>query len=150
MYLPTNTFLFQTLKFPWLWITTPPLKSTTLLILPLTLSVPPHVLVSHVSFSVLTINGIAPVHQLLRTNEVRPTPNCEVIITEVCLRSPRHFSVQHSQLSQQVKSSTPNSASCTCISLTFNFPCCVSSVRIVSGICRYQLWKPGIHSGSFA
>ena len=32
-------------------------KSTTLLILPLTLSVLPHVLVSHVSFSVLTING---------------------------------------------------------------------------------------------
>ena len=58
-----------------------------------------------------------------------------------CVSEARHFSV---------KSSTPNSASCTCISLTFNFPCCVLSVRIVSGMCRYQLWKPGIHSGSFA
>jgi len=51
----------------------------------------------------------------------------------------RHFSV---------KSSTPNSGSCTSI-FTFNFPCCVLSVRIVSGICRYQLWKLGIHSVSF-
>ena len=41
MYLPTNTLLFQTLKFPWLWITTPPLKSTTLLIWPSSLSVLP-------------------------------------------------------------------------------------------------------------
>lgn len=74
------------------------------------------------------------------TNEDRPTPNYEAMITELSLRSPRHFSV---------KSSTPSSASCTCISLTFNFPCCVLSVRIVSGMYRYQMWKPGIHSGSF-